>query len=123
MTVLGMRTPITSSPATTVLTRSRTAITRSGSKRCERDVMCIPVKLQQLLCSIFHFFFFLHFYRHKFCFINRNAGFFSGKVTLGKHSFVSYNRKIARPFPSSRLTRRKRSRDVTNVFGRMKDVD
>lgn len=49
--------------------------------------------------------------------------FFSGKVTLGKHSFVSYNQKIARPFPSSRLTKRKRSRDVTNVFGRMKDVD
>lgn len=70
VTVLGMRTPITSSPATTVLTRSRTAITRSGSKRCERDVMCIPVKLKQLLCSIFHFFFFLHFYWHKFCLVS-----------------------------------------------------
>lgn len=82
VTVLGMRTPITSSPATTVLTRSRTAITRSGSKRCERDVMCIPVKLKQLLCSIFHFFFFLHFYWHKFCFINRNVGFFLVKLLL-----------------------------------------
>lgn len=116
-----MRTPITSSPATTVLTRSRTAITRSGSKRCERDVMCIPSTV--VMFNFSFLFFFLHFYRHKFCFINRNVGFFSGKVTLGKHSFVSYNRKIARPFPSSRLTKRKRSRDVTNVFGRMKDVD
>lgn len=83
--------------------------------------MCIPSTV--VMFNFSFLFFFLHFYRHKFCFINRNVGFFSGKVTLGKHSFVSYNRKIARPFPSSRLTKRKRSRDVTNVFGRMKDVD
>lgn len=122
VTVVGMRTPSTSSPATTVPTKSRTAITRSGSKRCERDFMCVLVKFQQLLYFIFLFFFFfcLHFYWNKFCFINRNCFFL---VKLLFVSIVWYNRNIVRPFPSSLLSWRKMPRDVPIVFGRLKDFD